>query len=141
VPGKPSASRWRVRVKRWDLRDGPSASKRQVRGDKKQRNERGNAEQVYRSCIDRHCSQCGGGGRADWLPKTSERLLPKIDYFQVVFKPPDDLWPLMLGNRCPTYRLLFHAACEALREVLREALGCEVAVTFSGVANPPGAAD
>jgi hypothetical protein len=33
----------------------------------------------------------------------------------------------MLGNRRPTYRLLFHAAWEALGEVLREELGCEPA--------------
>ena len=83
--------------------------------------------QVYNSCIDRHCPLCSGGRRADWLDKTSELLLPNIDYFQVVFTLPDDLWPLMLGNRRPTYRLLFHAAWEALREVLREELGCEPA--------------
>jgi hypothetical protein len=34
---------------------------------------------------------------------------PKIDYFQVVFTLPEQLWPLMPGNRRPTYRLLFHA--------------------------------
>jgi hypothetical protein len=83
--------------------------------------------QVYNSCLDRHCPLCGGGRRADWLDKTSELLLTKIDYFQVVFTLPDDLWPLMLGNRRPTYRLLFHAAWEALGEVLREELGCEPA--------------
>lgn len=83
--------------------------------------------QVYNSCIDRHCPQCSGGRRADWLAKTSELLLPNIDYFQVVFTLPEDLWPLMLGNRRSTYRLLFHAAWEALREVMREELGCEPA--------------
>jgi len=83
--------------------------------------------QVYNSCLDRHCPLCGGGRRADWLDKTSELLLPNIDYFQVVFTLPDDLWSLMLGNRRPTYRLLFHAAWEALQEVLREELGCEPA--------------
>jgi hypothetical protein len=33
----------------------------------------------------------------------------------------------MLGNRRATYRLLFHAAWQALREVLHEELGCEPA--------------
>ena len=42
---------------------------------------------VYNSCVDRHCPQCGGARRADWLAKTSELLLPKVNYFQVVFKP------------------------------------------------------
>ena len=83
--------------------------------------------QVYNSCIDRHCPQCSGGRRADWLDKTAELLLPNIDYFQVVFTLPEDLWALMPGNRRSTYRLLFHAAWEALREVLREELGCEPA--------------
>jgi len=82
---------------------------------------------VYNSCIDRHCPQCSGGRRADWLAKTAELLLPKINYFQVVFTLPEELWGLMLGNRRATYRLLFHAAWEALYEVLREELGCEPA--------------
>ena len=44
-----------------------------------------------------------------------------------MFTLPEQLWALMLGNRRPTYRLLFHAAWEALRDVLREELGCEPA--------------
>ena len=82
---------------------------------------------VYNSCLDRHCPLCSGGRRADWLTKTAELLLPKIDYFQVVFTLPEQLSALMLGNRRATYRLLFHAAWAALREVLREELGCEPA--------------
>jgi hypothetical protein len=82
---------------------------------------------VYNSCIDRHCPLCSGGRRADWLAKTAELLLPAIDYFQVVFTVPEPLWPLMLGNRRATYRLLFHAAWQALREVVREEVGCEPA--------------
>ena len=83
--------------------------------------------QVYNSCIDRHCPQCSGGRRADWLDKTAQLLLPKIDYFQVVFTLPDKVSALMLGNRRATYGLLFHAAWNALREVVREELGCEPA--------------
>jgi hypothetical protein len=83
--------------------------------------------QIYNSCIDRHCPLCSGGRRADWLAATSELLLPNIDYFQVVFTLPEDLWGLMLGNRRSTYRLLFHAAWDALREVVREELGCQPA--------------
>ena len=82
---------------------------------------------VYNSCLDRHCPLCSGGRRVDWLAKTAQLLLSKIDYFQVVFTLPELLWPLMLGNRRATYRLLFHAAWEALQEVLREELGCEPA--------------
>ena len=83
--------------------------------------------QVSNSCIDRHCPLCSGGRRADWLDRTAQLLLPKINYFQVVFTLPDKLSALMLGNRRETYGLLFHAAWDALREVLRAELGCEPA--------------
>lgn len=82
---------------------------------------------VYNSCLDRHCPLCSGGRRADWLDKTAQLLLPKVDYFQIVFTVPEPLWGLMLGNRRATYRLLFQAAWAALGELLREALGCEPA--------------
>jgi predicted RNA-binding Zn-ribbon protein involved in translation (DUF1610 family) len=76
---------------------------------------------VYNSCVDRHCPQCGGARRADWLDKTSQLLLPKVNYFQVVFTLPDDqLSGLILGNRRALYDLLFHAAWRALDEVLRD---------------------
>ena len=45
----------------------------------------------------------------------------------MVFTLPESLWPLLLGNRRETYRLLFQAAWAALREVLREQVGCEPA--------------
>ena len=82
---------------------------------------------VYNSCLDRHCPLCSGGRRADWLTKTAELLLPKIDYFQVVFTLPEQLSALMLGHRRTTYQLLFRAAWAALRNVLREEVGCEPA--------------
>ena len=69
---------------------------------------------VYNSCTDRHCPQCGGAQRADWLEKTSELVLHNVDYFQVVFTVPDKLSSLMLGNRKALYDLLFHSAWRAL---------------------------
>ncbi len=83
--------------------------------------------QVYNSCLDRHCPLCSGGRRADWLDKTAELILPGVTYFQVVFTLPEELKPLMLGHRRSTYRLLFHAAWEALRDVLQEEQDCEPA--------------
>jgi hypothetical protein len=83
--------------------------------------------QVYNSCRDRHCPLCSGGRRADWLDKTAELILPGITYFQVVFTLPEELKPLMLGHRRSTYRLLFHAAWEALRDVLQVEQDCEPA--------------
>jgi hypothetical protein len=82
---------------------------------------------VYNSCLDRHCPQCRGGRRAAWLDQMAKRLLPGIDYFQVVFTVPQALSALMLGHRRATYALLFRAAWAALRDVVREEVGCEPA--------------
>ena len=76
--------------------------------------------QMYNSCTDRHCPQCGGARRADWLEKTRELLLPCVNYFQVVFTLPDRFSPLILGNRRGLYDLLFRSAWQSLDEVLRE---------------------
>ena len=65
---------------------------------------------VNNSCGDRHCPQCAGAKRADWLDSTSQLLLPGITYFQVVFTIPDKLSSLALGNREEMYDLLFRAA-------------------------------
>jgi len=75
---------------------------------------------VYNSCTDRHCPQCCGARRADWLEKTRKLLLPGVHYFQVVFTLPDRFSPLMLGNRRELYDLLFRSAWRSLNEVLRE---------------------
>lgn len=77
---------------------------------------------VYNSCTDRHCPQCGGAKRADWLAKSAELLLDRVTYFQVVFTLPDFLSPLILGNRTVLYNLLFQSAWRASKQQLR-ALG------------------
>lgn len=46
-------------------------------------------------------------------------MLPKINYFQVVFTLPDKLSGLILGNRKPLYDLLFQSAWRALDTELR----------------------
>lgn len=80
----------------------------------------GSSCQVYNSCGDRHCPQCAGARRADWLDKTRELLLPRVTYFHVVFTLPDRLSRLILGNRRVMYRLLFRSAWQALRHELRK---------------------
>jgi hypothetical protein len=78
----------------------------------------GSTCQVYNSCGDRHCPQCAGARRADWLDKTRELVLPGVTYFQVVFTLPDRLSRLVLANRRAIYRLLFRSAWQALRHEL-----------------------
>ncbi|EMI15557.1 transposase, partial [Rhodopirellula maiorica SM1] len=85
---------------------------------------------IYNSCGDRHCPECAGGKRADWLEKTSTLLLPNVDYFQVVFTLPGELSRLALGNRKPIYDLLFRASWEALRETIEAEQGYRAATTM-----------
>ena len=75
---------------------------------------------MYNSCGDRHCPQCAGARRADWMDKASELILPGVNYFQVIFTLPDRLSGLILGNRRPLYALLFHSAWKALNQQLRQ---------------------
>lgn len=74
---------------------------------------------VYNSCGDRHCPQCGGARRADWMDKSAEVILPGVPYFQVVFTLPDKLSALILGNRSELYSLQFQSAWRALDGELR----------------------
>ena len=79
----------------------------------------GSEVNVYNSCTDRHCPQCGGGRRADWMNKSAEVLLPGVPYFQVIFTLPDKLSSLILGTRKELYSLLFQSAWKALDGELR----------------------
>ena len=85
---------------------------------------------VYNSCGDRHCPQCAGAKRADWLTSTSELLLPGVRYFQVVFTIPDKLSSLALGNRREMYDLLFQSAWQSLRGVIGEEQNFEAAAVM-----------
>lgn len=75
---------------------------------------------LYNSCADRHCPQCAGAKRANWTDSTANLLLPRVDYFQIIFTLPDYLSGLALGNREKVYSLLFRSAWQALDETLRQ---------------------
>jgi hypothetical protein len=83
----------------------------------------------YHSCGNRHCPQCGGQKRADWLEKRRAELLD-VPYFHVVFTLPHTLSALILGNREALYDLLFEASAQTLLEVAanRKHLGARVGV-------------
>ena len=82
---------------------------------------------VYNSCTDRHCPQCVGARRADWLAKTEKLLRSEVTYFQVVFTLPEQLSALALGNRSVLYKLLFGSAWKALSKSIRDELGMQPA--------------
>ena len=85
---------------------------------------------VNNSCGDRHCPQCAGAKRADWLTSTSELLLPGITYFQVVFTIPDKLSSLALGNREEMYDLLFGSAWKTLKQTVESEQQFEAAAVM-----------
>jgi hypothetical protein len=85
---------------------------------------------VYNSCGDRHCPQCAGAKRSDWLESTAELLLPGLEYFQVVFTIPETLSSLTLGNRRVMYDLLFQTAWQSLRAVIGEEQGFEASAAM-----------
>ena len=82
---------------------------------------------VYNSCTDRHCPQCSGARRGDWLDKAAELLIPGVTYFQVVFTLPDRLSPLILGNRRELYRALLQTAAQSLRKRVETERGMQSA--------------
>ena len=82
---------------------------------------------LYNSCGDRHCVQCAGAKRADWIDSTKKLLLDGINYFQVVFTLPSELSSLALGNRRPIYNLLFASAWSALKQTIEQEQGYDPA--------------
>ncbi len=82
---------------------------------------------LYNSCGDRHCGQCAGAKRADWMDSTKKLLLEGVDYFQVVFTLPSELSSLALGNRRAIYNLLFASAWSALKQTIATEQGYDAA--------------
>jgi Putative transposase/Transposase zinc-binding domain len=82
---------------------------------------------LYNSCADRHCPQCSGARRSDWLAKAAELVLEGVTYFQVVFTLPDKLSSLILGNRVELYRLLMQVAAASLKYQVESELGMQSA--------------
>ena len=85
---------------------------------------------VYNSCGDRHCPQCMGARRADWIEGTEKLLRDDVTYFQVVFTIPDRLSSLVLGNRQELYDLLFQSAWKALHKRVKKECGIQPAAAM-----------
>ena len=82
---------------------------------------------MYNSCCDRHCPTCQGGRRAQWLDQRQAELLP-VEYYQVVFTVPEQLYGIAAGHPETFYNLLFRTARETLLEVAAapEHLGAQI---------------
>ena len=71
---------------------------------------------VYNSCTDRHCPQCRGLVRAEWLAARCDQLLP-IPHFQVTSTLPGVLREIARDNQAIVYDLLFRATKETLQQL------------------------
>ena len=69
----------------------------------------GNEQYQYHSCGDRHCPNCGGLKKEQWLQDRMCELLPTT-YYHLVFTLPQELRSVVLGNRTALFNLLFEAA-------------------------------
>jgi predicted Zn-ribbon and HTH transcriptional regulator len=67
----------------------------------------------YHSCRNRHCTQCGGFKKDEWVEDRRRELLP-IGYYHVVFTLPHELNSLILGNRTLLLKLLFDCSAQTL---------------------------
>lgn len=73
-------------------------------------------QQQYHSCGNRHCPNCGGLKREQWLQDRMSELLP-TSYFHLVFTLPQQLRSMVMGNRSLLFNLLFEASTYTIRKL------------------------
>ncbi len=87
--------------------------------------------QQYHSCGNRHCPNCGGLKKEQWIENLTAQLFPTA-YYHVVFTLPHELHPLILGNRKAMYDLLFRSASQTLLQFSHDQqyLGASCGITM-----------
>ncbi len=75
----------------------------------------GNLSISYNSCRNRHCPQCQGHKREEWIQKREQELLP-CSYYHLVFTLPEELNSLALKDPKLLYKTLFEAAWATLNQ-------------------------
>jgi hypothetical protein len=73
----------------------------------------------YHNCGNRHCPNCGGTRREQWIEDKTSELLP-TSYFHVVFTVPHELNSLTMGNRKLMFDLLFEASSYTLLKLSKD---------------------
>jgi hypothetical protein len=68
---------------------------------------------AFHSCRNRHCPKCQSLSQRRWLDQRKERILP-TRYFHLVVTLPEEMRPLALRNKAVVFKILFHAAANAL---------------------------
>lgn len=69
----------------------------------------------YNSCRNRHCPQCQGHKKEEWIQKREQDLLP-CSYYHLVFTLPEELNSLALYEPGLLYKTLFEAAWGTLNQ-------------------------
>ena len=69
----------------------------------------------YNSCRNRHCPQCQGHKKEEWIQKREQDLLP-CTYYHVVFTLPQELNGLAISQPQLIYKALFEAAWATLNQ-------------------------
>lgn len=75
-----------------------------------------NEQYQYHSCGNRHCCNCGGLKKEQWLQDRMSELLPTT-YYHLVFTLPQELRPLVMGNRSQLFNLLFEASHHTINQL------------------------
>jgi len=75
-----------------------------------------NEQYQYHSCGDRHCPNCGGMKKEQWLQDRMCELLPTT-YYHLVFTLPQELRSLVMGNRTILFNLLFEASHHTINKL------------------------
>jgi hypothetical protein len=70
----------------------------------------------YHSCGNRHCPNCGGLKKEQWVESLRASLLPTA-YYHIVFTLPHELHPIILGNRKAMFKLFFNASSQTLLQL------------------------
>lgn len=70
----------------------------------------------YHGCGNRHCPNCGGLKKEQWVENLTAELLP-TSYYHIVFTLPHELHPIVMGNRREMFKLLFDAASQTLLQL------------------------
>ena len=75
----------------------------------------GNLSISYNSCRNRHCPQCQGHKKEEWIQKREQDLLP-CSYYHVVFTLPEELNAMAISQPQLIYKALFEAAWATLNQ-------------------------
>lgn len=79
----------------------------------------GHVHHQYHSCGNRHCPNCGGAKRDQWINDRMSELLP-TKYYHIVFTVPHQLHSLFLCNRKKMFDLIFESGHYTLTKLGRD---------------------